>query len=285
MKTINYTRIKLFTIFLYCISLSSCKKDYSGPSLKNILPVQYEYINNPDFSINDSNRLFPKYWNYEFGYNSLSGVSYGTNGIQWDRNDNNSYILYQDLKLEPNKFYKVSVLWKYNIRDYNKGGIYITDAQMQNVYGKIESFNSSALDTSVFIFNSGNNSSFKIVLGFQNGMNANVNFQYVSITKYNFTPLIANSDFSQYLLKKLNLSFDKENFDESIRKVTDFINSILLSEIFNVDRAKQVNWLKSHLNSEQYPYFTKNLSELSTIWDSFCQRASLTLDEVLSNEF
>jgi hypothetical protein len=225
-------------------------------------------------------------WQARFS-NGLT-LSFSDRGVAWETNSAGPALIYRPLHLQPNRFYMASVSMTYDIRDYFPGGLYIQDSQLVHVFAKEERVFKSGQETLKVVFNTGDQQNVVIALGFPNGMNASVQFDDAAIVDYEFTAQPVNSTFSSYLVDRLGLAFDQENFDQSISKVANFVNATLLCEyVYHGGNCEdQANVILSLIsNRPEYVYYPKNLQEPMTIWEAYCQRSSLSLTEILLNEF
>jgi len=206
-------------------------------------------------------------------------------GIGWERNAAGSFYISQKISLQPERFYKVSVDCDYAIRDYFAGGLYIMDQQMQTILGKAERRFNTGSEKLEFVFKVDEKDAIvNIIMGFIDGMNGSIQFKDPKIVAYNFVPILQNSKFSNYLVNKLYLSFDERYFNRSVMSVANFVNRTLLLE-YRGNNSADSKKIKEMLNPDLYPYFIKNLNELNNIYVGYCQRASLSFGEILSNEF
>lgn len=225
-------------------------------------------------------------WQARFSNGVTPSVS--DRGVAWETNSAEPAFIYRRLQLQPNRFYMASVCMTYDIKDDLPGGLYIQDSQLLRVFAKEERLFNSGQETLRVVFNTGDQQNVVLALGFPNGMNASVQFDDVAVVDYQFTAEPVNSTFSNYLFNRLGLAFDQQNFDQSISQIANFVNQTLLCEyVYHGSNCQeQANLILSLIsNRPEYVYYPKNLLEPMTIWEAYCQRSSLSLSEILLNEF
>lgn len=283
----------LLLIALFVFSLTyffSCKKEkVENIDVTNLVQnsanPKSNYVINHDFTKISNVTGLPLNWRTYFEKGYTQDIDYDNLSVQWERNSPGKYFFCQTIKLEKNKFYKVSASCEYNINDYGQGGIYIVGPGKGIILGKEEKAFESGIQKLEFVFNSGNDTSFKLILGFLHGMNGSIRFSNVAVKDYVYNEKPVMTSFGKFLVNKLKLSFNQDEFNNSIVKLKDYVNRVLMCEIDSNNLEKQIRRLKSILDPIEYPYFLNNLNELSTIWNGYCQHASLTMGELLNNEF
>lgn len=243
-------------------------------------------IFNGNFTEWDSVQHSPGSWILQTSNGDTAVISQTEKGLKFERNAAGSFYLYQKVLLEKNNFFKVSVTVDYTINNYYPCGIYAIDSSRNKVLAKFERFNSSGKETWEFVFYARREMEVTIAIGFLNGINARATFSDVSLAKYTYQPEISNSDFAAYLNNKLNLTFTHDTYDSSINKLADYLNGVLLSKNMYQAYTAELPVINNMIGTnENYVYFNQYLNNLDEITDAYCQKVSLSLDEILTNEF
>ena len=242
-------------------------------------------LSNSNFSLWSSASNFFTDWNVQA--TQMSTIRQATGGIQFTGNAAGTYYIYQRIKVEKRKFYKVSVTASYTLNDYAPAGIYVMDSSMLSISGKVEKVYSSATQESwQFIFYSKKAAEVTVVIGFLNGINGNFTFTDPAVTEYKYQPRISGSSFSTYLGKKFPLLFTPAEYDSTIDKIGDYVNSVLLSRYAYYADTVESPVLDGLIGADtNYAYFNTYRHTPEQITDSYCQKSSLSLGEVLANEF
>jgi len=247
--------------------------------------IQQNLIANGNFEHWNPYALVPEDWTLEFPYNYFQDVIYNENSISWSRNSEGRFLVYQTIKVEKDKYYKVKAFSDFDIKDHSIGGVYVYDEGEGAILGMADFHFKKGIEEIEFVFNSYNNEYVTVYLGFFNGMNGSIKFSNIEVIEYKFTPSFSNSPFSAYLNVRLNLSFDEARFDRSVALIADFLNKNLQCEFIGNNCEKNTNWLLRLTSKDNYQYFNTFLNERNTNNIAFCQKSSWSLHEVLKNEF
>lgn len=214
-------------------------------------------------------------------------ITHAASGVSFSANTPGSYYINQRILLEAQKFYKVSVKVDYTLNDYSAAGIYLMDTAMQKVKGKVEKVYSSASgDTWQFVFYNRKPGEAMVVIGFLNGINGNALFKEASVQEYTYEPKISSSGFSSHLLEKLQLSFTPSTFDSSLSHIGDYVDMVLLASDRFYDDTVENTLLDEFIDADSnYKYFNEYRHSPEEVHIGYCQRSSLSLGEILTNEF
>ncbi|HTN08893.1 hypothetical protein [Agriterribacter sp.] len=271
------------------ILLSSCSKNESTIFEINASPdiPDSDLLSNADFSIWDSANTLPQNWQMRQIYQNTDVFTHSASGLSIKSNSQGEHILFQTIKVNPNTFYKVTIVIKYDINNYNAGGVYVFDTATRMLLGKYEKANSEGEAQFEFLFNSRNAHSVSIEIGFLDGMSGSFDCGPVQIVQQDYEPHISKTGFSDYLNQKMLLSFDADQFDSSISLLCDYLNSVLQSVIKRYDLfAGELPELQTLLvNRTEYVYLPYYLSVPDSASIAYCQRSSLSLQGILTNEF
>jgi hypothetical protein len=208
-------------------------------------------------------------------------------GATFSHNAPGQYFIYQRVNLPGKKFYKVAVTVDYTLNDYSAAGIYVMDSGMEQTLGQFEKVYSSGTgETWEFVFYSKKAGPVNVVIGFLNGINGTATFKDASLTGYDYHPRISNSGLSAYLGSKFPLLFTVGKYDTTISRISDYVNSVLLCQYAYYDDTTELPILDQLIGTDTaYSYFNAYRHSLDSITDSYCQKSSLSLGEILTNEF
>lgn len=272
----------LYLVFVSVI-LGACTKDASVPSSDqsaNSASANTAANALPPYS------LFPlQSWQpVATGRGVISSIH---GGLVFSGNSQGQFYAHQQVVLPAKQFFKVSVTVDYTINDYSPAGIYVMDTAMVNTIGEFEKvYSSGSAETWEFVFYSKTAGPVSLVIGFLNGMNGKVTFTNAAITSYRYQPRISAAGLSNYLSRKLGLVFTARQYDTSICKISDYVNSVLLCRYeYYADTVEQPildNLIGADTN---YTYFNNYRNTPDSITDSYCQKSSLSLGEILTNAF
>lgn len=271
------------------VLLSSCAKRELN-TLENTTPSgipDSNLLSNADFSIWDSSYTLPQKWQMKQIDQNTDLFTHTTNGLSIKGNSEGEHILFQTINVNPNTFYKVSTVIKYEINNSFPGGLYVFDGATRTLLGKYEKVNSKGEALFEFLFNSRSAPSVSVEIGFPDGMSGSFDCGPVQVVQQNYEPHISKTDFSDYINQKMLLSFSADQLDSSISLLCDYTNGILQSVIKGYDLlAGELSKLQSLLiNRDEYVYLPYYLSTPDSASVAYCQRASLSLQEILTNEF
>ena len=208
-------------------------------------------------------------------------------GVQLSGNAQGRYAIFQRITLQAKKFYKLSVTASYTLNDYSPAGIYVMDSAMVHTLGEFEKvYSSGAGESWEFVFYCRKPGPVVIVMGFLNGINGTVQLSNASLTEYAYQPRIKGSGFSDYLGQKFPLLFTYSQYDSTIDKISDYMNSVLLCRYAYYSDTTELPKLDKLIGADTaYSYFNTYRHSLDEITDSYCQKSSLSLGEILTNEF
>lgn len=267
------------------VLLSSCSKDkitdtpYAIPGSNLLL--------NADFSVWDNAYTLPKNWQMRQIYQNTDVFTHSASRLSLKSNSQGEHILFQTINVQPNTFYKASTVIKYDINNYNAGGVYVFNTATRMLLGKYEKADSKGEALFEFLFNSGRANNVSIEIGFPDGMSGSFDCGPVQVVQQNYEPHITKTGFSDYLNQKAALSFSADQLDSSISLLCDYINGVLQSVIKGYDLfAGELPELQTLLiNRNEYVYLPYYLSVPDSASVAYCQRSSLSLQEILTNEF
>lgn len=196
-------------------------------------------------------------------------------------------FIFQDIPLEGDKYYKASINTDYAIYNYFSGGLYIMDEDLRTILGKFErTYSSGSEDTWEVVFNSGSRDHVVLALGFINGINAEVYFRNTVLKEYEYPSTIASSEFARHLETIFPVDFTAMQFDSTVCRIADYVNSVLLCRRTYFDDTVELPLLASMIgNDPAYSYFNGYRDSLDQVNIGYCQKSSLSLAEILTNEF
>jgi hypothetical protein len=277
------TKFSIPYLFLVSLFLSACTKD-------TVVPPSDQSASSA--AANSAENALPPY--SLFPLQSWQPVASGRGvissirgGLVFSGNSQGQFYAHQQVVLPPRQFFKVSVTVDYTINDYSPAGIYVMDTAMTNTMGEFEKvYSSGSAETWEFVFYSKTAGPVSLVIGFLNGMNGKVTFTNAAITTYQYRPRISAAGLSNYLSRKLRLVFTAKQYDTSICKISDYVNSVLLCRYeYYADTIEQPI-LDNLIGADSaYTYFNDYRNTPDSITDSYCQKSSLSLGEILTNAF
>ncbi len=268
--------------------LSSCTK--GGDAFENIiLPgiADSNLLSNADFSGWDSSLTLPTDWEMRQSAQNSDAFTPTHSGVNIKGNSGDEYLLFQTITVEPNTFYKVSAAIKYEINNSSAGGLYAFDTGTRTLLGKYEKSNNNGEALFEFLFNSRGANTVNLEIGFPDGMSGSFDCGPVQVVQQNYEPHISKTGFSDYLTQKMLLFFSADQLDSSISLLCDYLNSVLQSVIRNYDSlTDEIPKLQAFLiDRDEYVYLPYYLSVPDSASVAYCQRSSLSLQEILTNEF
>lgn len=277
-----------FLVFILCAT--GCKKAGTNPGISptispGIAVAGGNLLANSNFGIWDPGDKSLQDWNIRATQKTV--IAHMSGGIKFTGNATGTYYIYQFLKVTKKGFYKVAVTADYTLNDYSPAGIYVMDSSMQTVSGKFEKvYSSGAGESWQFLFYSKKPGTVAVVIGFLNGINGTVNFSGASLTEYKYMPKISGSPFSSHLSSRFPLLFVANQYDSTISKIADFVNAVLLCRYAYYADTAELPVLDRLIGADtSYSYFDQYRHSLDQITDSYCQKSSLSLGEILTNEF
>jgi hypothetical protein len=283
--------IRLAGFFSLWLLFSACHKTGMAVGNNTITDLRPLLEFNPNLIRNSSLDSLDS-WSAD--YTNILSVFPGVNGgTQITHNAAGHYYIYQQVNLLSRQFYKISVTVDYILNNYAPVGMYVMDTAMTHVLGKFErAYSSAVADTWQFVFYSRQAKPVRIVLGFLNGANGSATFRDVSLRRYVYQPLIRTSPLASYLAAKVPLRFTRDSFDASISRLGDYMNYILLGPYKTagtvryrsaLNRTRTVHNLIK--DDSTYAYFDSCLLESENVSDAYCQKSSICMGLILSNEF
>lgn len=263
---------------------TSCKKcdhhvapDYPEPDRE-----PGNYVANPQF-VKQSSTGLPYSWKASFNSYNPGSLDISEGEIILIGNSQHSFYLYQPVQLEANRYYKISIDCHYSIHDFSPAGLYVFDSALTTVLGKSEKYDTEGSEKLEFVISTQKDSLINLVIGCINSINGRIVFKHPVIEEYEFRARIQNSAFSNFLVPELKLAFSPHRFDESIQALANLVNEVLLSDLQG--RVMIFSDQFHSLSSNDYPYLTTYLNNLDSITTAYCQKSSLSLGEILYNEF
>jgi hypothetical protein len=275
--------IGISLLYFFSILLTACTKD---PGLQSADQSATASSPNTAESALPPYSLFPlQSWQpVATGRGVISTIA---SGLEFSGNNQGQFYAHQQVVLPARQFFKVSVTVNYTINDYSPAGIYIMDTAMVNTIGEFEKvYSSGSGETWEFVFYSKTAGPVSLVIGFLNGMNGKAAFTKATITTFRYQPRISAAGLSNYLSRKLDLDFTARQYDTSICKISDYVNSVLLCRYeYYADTVEQPI-LNNLIGADTaYAYFNDYRNTPDSITDSYCQKSSLSLGEILTNAF
>jgi hypothetical protein len=299
MSALRKRRPAYYFILLFIVVLqgtSSCKKDNGlnaqappvapTATLSQTAVSPGNLLSNSSFDLWDSSSNLLRGWSTTASQHGV--ITRDSGGIKFEANVPGSYYIYQKVKLDARKFYQASVTTSYAVNNYFFGGIYMMDSSLHHILGKFEvAYSSATGDKWNIIFYNKMPTTVAIVIGFFNGINARAIFKNALLDEYHYTPRITSSAFSNYLnLRQGPLVFSARQFDQSVNNLAEFVNSILLCRYAYYSDSAQLPVVRKLIgDNPQYGYFNQYLDTLANIQIGYCQKSSLSLGEILGNEF
>jgi len=266
----------------------ACRKDIHTPSSGATLAAATtgNLIVNGDFSEWDTHHGVLLDWQTEAAQRGVI-VQQSGGGLSFSANDTGSFYVYQRVSVDKRKFYKATITTDYTINNYFSAGIYIMDSALRSIIGKFErTYSSGSGESWEVVFYSKKQTQVAFVCGFLSGINAHVTFTNAALVEYKYEPRISGSDFSAHLSQKFPLVFTARQYDSTILKISDYVNSVLLCRYAYFDDTTELPILHQMIGSDpHYAYFNSYRDSLDQIQVGYCQKSSLSLAEILTNEF
>jgi hypothetical protein len=285
-----FDQFLLAALFVFLSCASACKKTVDPPENDTVAsPVHSiaadNLLANSNFDIWSPGEDGLQNWNIQASHKTT--LLRTTTGIQFNGNTTGAYNISQLLKVTKKGFYEVSVTADYTLNDYSPAGIYVMDSSLHDVLGKFEKVYSSGKGESwQFVFYSKKPGTVAVVLGFLNGINGSVNFSDASLSEYKYSPKISGSPFSSHLSTRFPLLFAANQYDTTINRIADYVNAVLLCRYAYYADTAELPVLNTLIGSDTlYAYFNQYRQTPDQITDSYCQKSSLSLGEILTNEF
>lgn len=272
------TRVRLL-VYLLPVLLGACAKNAVSP------PISATGIPAAGNLLVDGGLGTLQSWRTTATYNGI--IHSNIAGATFSFNAQGQYLIYQQVNLPAKKFYRVAVTVDYKLNNYSAAGIYVMDSGMSQTLGQFEKvFSSGTGETWEFIFYAKQAGPVTVVIGFLNGINGTATFRNASLTEYDYKPRVSGSAFSTHLSKKFPLVFTAGHYDSTITKISDYVNSVLLCRYEYYADTTELPILNQLIGSDTaYTYFNQYRNSLDSITDSYCQKSSLSLGEILTNEF
>lgn len=276
----------LLFVFLYIAGMKS--KRVSGIHDSGARPdPSQNLIKNHDFSAPDPLTHLPTCWKMRevYGYREMFTIS--SQGIRMERNAEGEHFLYQGFKVKPHTFYRASASIDYKINDHLPGGIYVADPSMKQTLGMVERKNTTGKEEVAFVFDSENNDSLNLMIGFLRGMNATMIFRDVVVQETGKENMNFISVNGSVFAKELDLSFSQSGYDTSIERLCLYTNQILLSKYKSLSYLPEADSLSKVMNPDAYPYLYEYLKQRGqkAFYSSYCQVSSLSLANILEKDF
>jgi len=272
------------------MTVCACKKDVQHQGVPEIL-VAYSndastnLLANGDFSRwnTDSRHLT------DWGMTSAQGIitAQKNGGLQFSGNTSDASYIYQRVTIDDDRFYMASINADYSIHNYFSCGLYIMDSSLHTVLGKFERTSSDGQEeTWKVIFRTKTKGQVAIVLGFPGGINATATFHNASLEAYDYQPEINGSPLAMHLSQKFPLLFSATQFDSTVCKIADYVNSVLLCRYTYLSDTAELPILDSLIGSDpHYAYFNLYRGMVDQLPVAYCQKSSLSLADILTNEF
>lgn len=205
------------------------------------------------------------------------------------------HALQQIAVVEPNSFYFASVRVSGKIFDYSYGGLTIA-AEDDSILGKHLVTDSTFVGFENILsvkFYTGKETRVKLILGFLDGMNADIFFD--NCTLFKTEPQSTFSTCDQMLLSDCGISnFTSSNFDFNVQKIVARLDNLLIDGYKKFLRTGDSTYLSRSETARQKTiskyeacysgsYFIESLHQpVTEIWRAYCQRSSLVASDVLS---
>lgn len=275
-----------------CVFLFACKKNIENPApspasgTETLAAMNGNLIIDGNFEQWRSNAASLVNWTTV--HTEAGIITKGkTTGVRFSANAAGNYYIYQRINLDARKFYKVSVTASYTLNDYSAAGIFVMDTTMKKVLGKFERvYYSDSSEDWQFIFYSRKAGTATVVIGFLNGINGTVLFNRASVQEFVYEPRISVSPFSFHLQQTLNLTFLPATFDSSLSHIGDYVNKVLLAGAKIPDDTAESSFLDQTIGTDSnYTFFNQYRHAPEQVENGYCQRSSLSLGEILKNEF
>lgn len=294
-----------FILILTILSLAAggCRKNniaaetLSPPDTKPAVSPA-NLLSNCNFNLWDSSSNLLKGWSTSITQQGV--ITQDPAGIKFGGDVVGSYYIFQKIPVDMKKFYKASITASYTLNNFFAAGIYVMDSSLHTILGKFErTYSTATNETWNIVFYNRKATQVAVVIGFMNGINASAVFKNASLTECKYTPKMSGSNFASYLAKRVPLSFTAKDYDSTINRISDYMNSVLLARYYHAHdkslpgsiyyhdtdtmQSRIWNWLIDKDTS--YVYLSHNLLTLDSITVGYCQRSSLSLAEILTNEF
>ncbi len=286
---------------LVCCSILSCQLHDT-----EIKPIPYSGpTGNPNLLLNGSfeewdEQGMPKFWQVadEYGYVHLASRSdlgaEGEHSLQLARECGGRHYVYQFADLEPGAYYEARVNLSGSIADYSYGGL-VLEAPDSSVFGVHQVTYNTFPDFESILsvkFFSGKHSSVKVMLGFLNGMNAEVLFDNITLTRT--SPLASFDPCVQMLARSLGVTdFSEQTFDKNVQQIIARLDYLLIDGYKRFLKTNDSSYLVQSKKIRQEAiarfdpcfgktYFLESLRQpVTDVWIAYCQRSSLVASEIL----
>lgn len=232
----------------------------------------------------DSNRL--KDWETTA---AVQGVitARKNDGMQFSGNTGGAFYISQRVSVDSGRFYMATVNAGYNIHNYFSCGLYIMDSSLRITLGKFErTYSDGNEETWKVVFRPKAKGQVAVVIGFLNGINASAYFRNITLNTYDYRPAIQGGALGTYLSRKFPLEFSPAKFDSTVCRVADYVNSVLLCKYTYHKDTAELLLLDSLIGRDSgYAWFNKYRAMVDQLPVAYCQKSSLSLAEILTNEF
>jgi hypothetical protein len=294
--------VNRFYVALLFLLLACCDLDFVGPRMDQIL--EYESINpnlirNAGFEAWDTLNS-PLHWEIEEIYNysemfaATAGSFYGKLALRMERNSMGVHRVFQNVPVEANSIYQLSVYVRGTINNYLSGGVEVFSSAGESLgkhfvaYCDLPEYKRLSIR-----FITDKTDSVKVALGFPDGMNAMVVFDNVLLKKSQIGDF---SDAARKFAHDLKLEeFNINTFDSNIEKISSRLNYLLISGYSNYLKTGQTSYLEESDNEKAE--FIRRYGALMTdsyLYESFtrpsilmaeayCQRTSLVHSKILEH--
>lgn len=271
-----------FAFFL--ILLISCRKSDTTTGTELPPPAVNAAATTGNLLVNGSLTTL-KFWPVAAAENGI--IRSGKAGVLLSGNKTGAFTISQRVTLPEKSFYKVSVTANYTLNDYSSAGIYVMDSTMTRTIGEFEQVYSAGTNSSwQFVFYNRRPAQVVLIMGCLNGINGTVELSNVSLEKYMYQPRLKTGGLSAYLSGKFPLVFTPGQYDSTIDRISDYLNSVLLCRWAYYSDTAELPKLDNLIGSDTaYAYFNSYRHNLDSIVYSYCQKSSLSLGEILTNEF
>lgn len=254
---------------------------------------------NGDFeSWQDNNRPFGWLVLDEYGDPDLVNISdesySGSHSLRLTRNCAGEHFVYQDVPVQPKTYYEAAVFVAGKINDYTYGGLQITSPINSSLGSHLQTYiEFDGYDTKLSVkFFSDDYTRIRLILGFSDGMNANMLFDNCTLIKTASTP--SYSQDAQWFANQMGLdAFNEENFDNNVQHLIGKLDYLLIDGYKKFLETSDSSWLEkaSHIRANAIArmesrfdntYLMESLRQpVTDIWIAYCQRSSLVASEAL----
>jgi len=243
--------------------------------------LQLPLVQNSGFSAGLNESGIPAGWR-SFNDSSVLQFSVIPNGIAMTANTESRSGIFQVIPLKPKTYYRIEAKLADSMYNSREIGFYAENITDSSLIAKWKLGNADNLIRGKLIFNSDNNDSIRLFIGGPEGFAGKIMLDSISIKPIRYEAKPYNSPLGKFLYDHISLNFDNEHFDEAVQNLSVYLNQLYLDSSYSSDLKKMAGLISP---KEGYQYYSGYLQQMDLVKTAYCQRISLSLGEVLQNEF